>query len=105
METYHFPWSAHEYFLLRFPQASGLYAVVAELLWMEVSLSPAEGLLSPLDPPQIPKTPTHAFLILWISSVIWLKVSGCSAICLVIFCTACMAVVWSRPPNTRAMSG
>lgn len=45
------------------------------------------------DPPPIPRTVTQAFLILWISSVIWLKVSGCSAICFVIFCTACIAVV------------
>lgn len=48
---------------------------------------------------------TQAFLIFWMSSLIWLNVSGCSAICFVIFCTAWIAVVWSRPPKTRAMSG
>lgn len=35
----------------------------------------------------------QAFLILWSNSVIWLNVSGCSPICFVIFCTACIAVV------------
>lgn len=51
------------------------------------------GLCPQMDPPTIPKMATQAFLILWISSVIWLKVSGCSAICFVIFWTACIAVV------------
>ena len=35
-----------------------------------------------------PSAAPQAFLILWSNSVIWLNVSGCSAICLVIFCTA-----------------